>query len=147
MTMTPSTDRRATPDPTSHLPWRDHPWVDVPVAAVSAVLLLNVHVTDRGDMLSSLERSERRGFYAVLAILAVVLIAATATRHFPAERWCRGYLGFVASSAIAALLLDVQDGPVRTVQLLALVGLSLALTTTTRFILSANGPAATSPGP
>jgi hypothetical protein len=146
MTITPSTDPRTTPDTTPSRLWRDRPWLDVPVATVSAVLLLNVHVTDRGDVLSSLERGERRGFYAVLAMLAVVLIAATLSRHSPAERWCRGCLGFVAASAVAALLLDVQDGPVRTVQLLALVGLSLAVTTTARLILHSDGPVNSSPG-
>jgi hypothetical protein len=144
MTMTPSTHARTTTEQPANRPWRDRPWLDVPVAAVSAVVLLNVHVTGNGDALSSLERSERRGFYAVLAVLAVVLLAATLASHFPTTRWCRGCLGFAAASAVAATLLDVQDGPVRTIQLVVLFGLSLAVTATTRLILHADGPATAS---
>ena len=116
-------------------PWRVHPWLDLPIAASVAVVMLNVHVTGAGDALSSLERSERRGFYALLAALAVVLLAATLSRPFPAARWCHGCLAFAAAGGLAATLLDVQDGPVRTVQLVILVGLFLAVTATLRLIL------------
>jgi hypothetical protein len=137
MAMNPSahlnTDSGSAPG-MSHL-WRDHPWLDLPIAASLAVVMLNVHVTGAGDALSSLERSERRGFYALLAVLAAVLLAATLSRHFPAARWCRGCLAFAAASGLAATLLDVQDGPVRTVQLVVLLGLFLAVTATLRLIL------------
>lgn len=145
MTVTPSTHPRTTTERGTKHPWRDRPWLDLPVAAVCAVLLLNIHVTSKGDVLSSLDRGERRGFYAVMAIAAVVLLAVTLTRHFPAARWCRGYLGFAAATAVAATLLDVQDGPVRTIQLLVLVGLALVVTATTRLILHAGSAPVASP--
>jgi len=68
------------------------------------------------------------------------------SRPVPAERWFRGSLGFAVASALTALLLDVQDGPVRTVQFLVLVGLSLAVTATARLLLHADGRGTTVPG-
>ncbi len=122
--------------------WRSHPWLDAVGAGVLAVAALNLHVSGRGDALSSLGRGERRGFYALLAVMAVVLLAATFARRSQRVQWCRGCLGFSAASGIAAMLLDVQDGPVRTIQLVALLGLFLAATATVRLSLESDDHAA-----
>jgi hypothetical protein len=113
---------------------RDRPWFDVPIAATLAVVMINLHVSTAGDALASLERSDRRGFYALVAVLAVVLLAATIGRELPRARWCQGCLGFAAASGLAGMLLDVQDGPVRTVQLIVLFSLFLAAVAIIRLI-------------
>lgn len=112
--------------------WHDHPSVDLVVAGLLAIVALNEHVSTSGDALSSLARDDRRIFYAVLAVLAVMLLAAALTRDAGRSRWPQGCLGFAAATAAAALLLDVQDGPVRTVQLLVLFGVFLIAITTVR---------------
>jgi hypothetical protein len=63
------------------------------------------------------------------------MLAGTVGRDLPAAGWCRGCLGFAAASGVAGVLLDVQDGPVRTVQLVVLVGLFLAAAATIRLTL------------
>ncbi|MEA2973253.1 MAG: hypothetical protein QOG82_1711 [Actinomycetota bacterium] len=129
--------------PVRHL-WRDRPWLDLPIAVILGIVMINLHVSTAGDALSALERGDRRGFYALLSILAVVLLASTLRRDDPTGRWSRGCLGFAAASGMAGILLDVQDGPVATVQLVVLVGFFLAAAATVRLILGFDGPA-TSP--
>ena len=124
---------------TSH--WRDRPWLDFSLAAVLSVVMINLHASTAGPALSSLERGDRRGFYALVAVLAVVLLASTLGRDDPSGRWCRGCLGFAAAGGIAGVLLDVQDGPVATVQLIVLFGFFLAAAATVRLILRSDGPA------
>ncbi len=119
--------------------WRDHPWLDLAAAVVLALVVFNVHVSTTGDALSSLGRAERRGFYAVVAVLAVIMLAATFARNSRIARWCRGCLGFAVASGLAAMLLDVQDGPVRTVQLALLLGLFLGAMASVRFIAYSDG--------
>lgn len=121
--------------------WRDRPWLDLPIAGFLAVVMINLHVSTAGDALGSLERGDRRGFYALLAVLAVVLLASTLTRDDPTGRWCRGGLGFAAAGGMAGMLLDVQDGPVATVQLVVLIGFFLAAAATIRLILGSDRPA------
>lgn len=118
--------------------WRNHPGLDLVVAGALAVVALNVHVSTRGDALSSMDRGDRRIFYAVLAVVAVVLLAAALGRGAPGSRWCAGCLGFAVLTAATGLLLDVQDGPVRTVQLVVLLGLFLLATTTLRLIIGSD---------
>lgn len=69
-----------------------------------------------------------------MAALAVVLLAATIGRELPAARWCRGCLAFAAAGGMTGILLDVQDGPVRTVQLAVLFSFFLAAAATIRLI-------------
>lgn len=122
--------------------WRDRPWLDLPIAGVLAVVMYNLHVSTSGDALESLERGDRRGFYALLAIVAVVLLAAALGRDDnPMGRWCRGSLGFAAASGFAGMLLDVEDGPVATVQFVVLIGFFLAAAATIRLILGPDGAA------
>jgi hypothetical protein len=123
--------------------WRDRPWLDLPIAATLSVVMINLHVSTAGPALSSLERGDRRGFYALLSVLAVVLLASTLRGTDPAGRWSRGCLGFAAAAGIAGFLLDVQDGPVATVQLVVLIGFFLATAATVRLILGSDGPAGT----
>ncbi|MDQ1507560.1 MAG: hypothetical protein QOD57_5287 [Actinomycetota bacterium] len=117
------------------------PWLDLSIAGFLAVVMLNLHVSSGGDALSSLDRGDRKGFYALLAVLGVVLLAATLRSDGPAARWSQGCLGFATATGIAGLLLDVQDGPVRTVQLVVLFGFFLAAATTVRLIRSPRSPA------
>jgi hypothetical protein len=117
---------------------RDRPWFDVPIAATLAVIMINLHVSSAGDALSSLERSDRRGFYALVAVLSVVMLAGTLGRALPAARWCQGCLGLAATASLTGILLDVQDGPVRSVQLFVLFGVFLAAAATVRLIKGSN---------
>jgi hypothetical protein len=119
-------------------------WFDVPIAATLAIVTINLHVSTAGDALSSLGRSDRRGFYALVALLAVVLLAGAIGREFPAARWCRGCLGFAAAGGMTGILLDVQDGPIRTVQLVVLFSFFLAGAATIR-LLKGSGTQASSP--
>ncbi|MEA2826730.1 MAG: hypothetical protein QOG43_1169 [Actinomycetota bacterium] len=132
-------------DPTVSYLRHDRRWFDLSIAAVLAVVMVNLHVSTAGPALSSLERGDRRGFYGLLAVLAVVLLASTLGRDDAARRWCRGCLGFGAAAGMAGLLLDVQDGPVATVQLVALFGLFLAATAAVRLIRHTDDGPATGP--
>ena len=120
---------------------RDRPWLDLSIASILAVVMINLHVSTAGSALSSLERGDRRGFYALLAILAVVLLASTLRPDDTTGRWSRGCLGFAAAGGMAGMLLDVQDGPVATVQLVVLIGFFLAAAATIRLILGSDGRA------
>ncbi len=108
-------------------------WTDWVVAVAGGVALLNVNVTDHGDPLSGMTENMRTAFYAVLAIVGTIALCTAVLGGLlrpaissAAVRAATGF-GFLACSAIAALLLDQREGPVRTVQLLAYVGVCIGV--------------------
>jgi hypothetical protein len=105
-------------------PTSDRPWLDWLAAVPLAVLAFNVHVATEGDALSAMDRPDRRVLYGAVLIVQVVLLvrawSSSAGRGAPTST-VTAALG--AATSLTALMLDVQDGPVRTVQLLFLLGL------------------------
>ncbi|MEM9516203.1 MAG: hypothetical protein AAGA42_15240 [Actinomycetota bacterium] len=125
--------------------WKRIPvWADWLVAAVAAVVVFNLNVTDAGDPLSGLglsagdtspgiTESARSSFYGVL-VVGGLLVAATGLIISTRDRWWRAVGGLltrtfsgVAVAGILGLLLDYRDGPVRTVHLFAYLMLALGI--------------------
>ncbi len=119
-------------------------WADWVVAAIAAIVVLNVNVTTAGDPLSGVGLSAgatsagitegaRSTFYGALVLGGVLLTAtgliiSTSDRH---RRTLGGLLtrtfAGVALAGVLGLLLDYRDGPVRTVQLFVYLMLALGI--------------------
>jgi hypothetical protein len=108
-------------------------WADWLVAAVVAVVVLNVNVTSAGDPLSGVGEGARTTFYGAIVVGAMLmtatgLIISTSGGHWRAagSLLTRTFAG-VAMAGVLGLLLDYRDGPVRTVQLLVYLMLALGI--------------------
>ena len=119
-------------------------WADWVVAAVAAIVVLNVNVTTAGDPLSGVGLSAgatsagitegaRASFYGALAV-GGLLLAATGLIISTSDRGWRTVGGLltrtfagVALAGVLGLLLDYRDGPVRTVQLFVYLMLALGV--------------------
>jgi hypothetical protein len=112
-------------------------WADWIVAAVAAVILLNVNVTAAGDPLSGAGSSNgisdtaRATFYGALMLggmtvsaVGLVISSLGSTRTASGPLLARTF-AFVAFAGTAGLLLDQRDGPVRLVQLIAYAAVTL----------------------
>jgi hypothetical protein len=119
-------------------------WADWVVAAIAAIVVLNVNVTTAGDPLSGVGLSAgatsagitegaRSTFYGALVVGGVLLAAtgliiSTSDRHWRTVGGLltRTFAG-VALAGVLGLLLDYRDGPVRTVQLFVYLMLALGI--------------------
>lgn len=119
-------------------------WADWVVAAIVAIIVLNVNVTTAGDPLSGVGLSAgatsagitegaRATFYGALVVGGVLLTATGLIISTSARHWrtvggllTRTFAG-VALAGMLGLLLDYRDGPVRTVQLFVYVMLALGI--------------------
>jgi hypothetical protein len=111
------------------------PWVDWVAALPLAVIVLNLHVATKGDALSAMERPDRRIAYgAILLAQLGLLLAVVLRRSASAARGVTLTAAVGGAASLAALLFDVQDGPVRTVQLFFLLGLFAACVAVIRLI-------------
>jgi hypothetical protein len=99
------------------------------------VIVLNLHVATKGDALSAMERPDRRIAYgAILLAQLGLLLAVVLRRSASAARGVTLTAAVGGAASLAALLFDVQDGPVRTVQLFFLLGLFAACVAVIRLI-------------
>ena len=134
-------------------------WADWVVAAIVAIVVLNVNVTTAGDPLSGVGLSAgatsagitegaRSTFYGALVVgglllTATGLIISTSDRHWRTVGGLltRTFTG-VALAGVLGLLLDYRDGPVRTVQLFVYVMLALGIVRLARVaaLASADAP-------
>jgi hypothetical protein len=126
-------------------------WADWVVAAVVAIVVLNLNVTSAGDPLSGVGLSAgptsagitegaRATFYGALTVGAAVLMAAGLVIATSARvnrqlggLVARTFAG-VALAGLLGLLLDYRDGPVRTVQLVVYLLLALAIVRAARIV-------------
>jgi len=120
------------------------PGADWVVAAVAAIIVLNVNVTTAGDPLSGVGLSAgatsagitegaRSTFYGALVVGGVLLTATGLIISASDRHWrmvggllTRTFAG-VALAGVLGLLLDHRDGPVRTVQLFVYLMLALGV--------------------
>jgi hypothetical protein len=126
-------------------------WADWVVAAVVAIVVLNLNVTSAGDPLSGVGLSAgppsagitegaRAAFYGALTVGAVVLmatglvIATSARGHRQLGGLVARTFAGVALAGLLGLLLDYRDGPVRTVQLVVYLMLALAIVRSARIV-------------
>jgi len=110
-------------------------WIDVLAAFALAVAAFNVHVSTDGDALSSLARTDRRLVYGCCLIAAAALLGATVLTERTLDPGLPAYFAVATIASLAALLLDVRDGPVRTVQLTWLLGVFLLLIGVLRLVI------------
>lgn len=116
--------------------YRATKWAERLGAVVLGVVLLNVNVTEAGDVLSSITQSDdavRAGItpeaksvlYAVIALVATCLAVWSTSQALRGDvrqfRSLGSAAALLAAAGIAALALDHRDGPVRTVQLVVYV--------------------------
>lgn len=138
-------------------------WADWVVAAIAAIVVLNVNVnvnvTTAGDPLSGfglsagatsagITEGARSTFYGALVVGGVLLMAtglimSTSDRHWRAVGGLltRTFAG-VSLAGVLGLLLDYRDGPVRTVQLFVYLMLALGIVRLARVaaLASADAP-------
>jgi hypothetical protein len=125
--------------------WRRFPPVlDWAVAAVAAVVLYSVHVTEQGGPLegvglsagpttAGITEGARATFYGSLAVLGAVLAAGGLLVTAVQPRWRAGGLllsrtfGGLALTGLAGLLLDYRDGPVSWLHLLVYAVVTLSV--------------------
>lgn len=97
---------------------------EIVISLVLALIVFNVHVSTAGDALWSLGRPDRHLLYLAILLASIVLMSATIVLNavHPLEQSARitSSLAVLALVSIFSVLLDVQDGPVRTIQLLFL---------------------------
>lgn len=123
------------------LRWNHVPtWVDWAVAALAAVIALNVNVTSSGDPLSGIGEVSRATFYGVLVLGGIVLasvglVLGTIGAQAVGGLVARTY-SLVAFAGVLGLLLDYRDGPVRTVQLVIYLMLFLGVVRLVRITVS-----------
>ena len=109
-------------------------WTDWVLAAIAAVVVLNLNITSAGDPLSGvglsagpasagISEGARATFYGALTVAAILLVAtglliSTLGRQhrIVGGLLTRTFAG-VALAGLLGLLLDYRDGPVRMVQL------------------------------
>lgn len=102
-------------------------WGDWIAAIIAAVVVLNVNVTSAGDPLSGLADGVRSTLYATLVVGGLVLAAAglimsaRSSGGTPIGGLLVRTYSCVAGAGLLGLLLDYRDGPVRTVQLVVYV--------------------------
>ena len=138
-------------------------WTDWVVAAIAAIVVLNLNVTTAGDPLSGVGLSAgatsagitegaRSTFYGAL-VVGGVLLAATGLIISTSDRQWRPVGGLltrtfagVALAGVLGLLLDYRDGPVRTVQLFVYLMLALGIIRLARTTALATGDAPLGPG-
>ncbi len=119
-------------------------WADWVVAAIAAIVVLNINVTTAGDPLSGVGLSAgatsvgitegaRSTFYGALVVGGVLLTATGLIISTSDRRWrmvggllTRTFAG-VSLAGVLGLLLDYRDGPVRTVQLFVYLMLALGV--------------------
>jgi hypothetical protein len=119
-------------------------WADWVVAAVAAIVVLNVNVTTAGDPLSGVGLSAggtsagitegaRASLYGALVVGGLLLTATGLIISTAGRRWrtvggllTRTFAG-AALAGVLGLLLDYRDGPVRTVQLFVYLMLALGI--------------------
>jgi hypothetical protein len=137
-------------------------WVDWVVAAIAAIVVLNVNVTTAGDPLSGvglgagaasagITEGARSTFYGALVVCGVLLAATGLIISTSGLQWrtmggllTRTFSG-VALAGVLGLLLDYRDGPVRTVQLFVYLMLALGIVRLTRVAALATGDAPLDP--
>ena len=124
-------------------------WVDWVVAAIAAIVVLNVNVTAAGDPLSGVGLSARAIFYGALVVGGVLLVA-TGLIISTFDRRSRAMGGLLtrtfsgmALAGVLGLLLDYRDGPVRTVQLFVYLMLALGIVRLARVASLASDDAST----
>jgi len=122
---------------------RARAWAERLGALLLGVVLLNVNVTDAGDALSSVSGppgtaqagitpESKALLYVVLALVGTSLALWSTSQALRSDVLARRFrsLGspgaLLAAAGVAGLALDHRDGPVRTVQLVVYVMLSLA---------------------
>ena len=138
-------------------------WADWVVAAIAAIVVLNLNVTTAGDPLSGVGLSAgatsagmtegaRSTFYGAL-VVGGVLLAATGLIISTSDRQWRPVGGLltrtfagVALAGVLGLLLDYRDGPARTVQLFVYLMLALGIIRLARATALATGDAPLAPG-
>lgn len=133
-------------------------WADWLVAAIVAIVVLNLNITAVGDPLSGVGLSAgptspgitegaRATFYGSLTVGAVVLMAAglvvatSARTHRQLGGLLARTFAGVALAGLLGLLLDYRDGPVRSVQLVVYVMLGLGIVRAARITALATSTA------